>query len=207
MSDTGPRGVDKLNILGIVTVGVCGAVLTYVSIVLLEAFYMTETSEIERQRAFEAPASLRNTVKAAHLTNLNGDKEGTIAIDRAMELIVAEAANDPSNLVPAVGASKTPSVLPEYGRPGPVPTAAPATPPPAEPAPAPAPATEPAPAPAEPKTETAPAAPAPKTETVAPDTKPAAPATKPAPRKPAAPKTQTPPATKPPAAPAGGNAP
>lgn len=146
MSDSGPRGADTLNILGIITVGVCGAVLTYVSIVLLEAFYMSETSEIERQRAFEAPASLRNTVKAAHLTNLDGDKEGTLAIDKAMQLIVTEAANDPSNLVPAVGPSRTPSVLPEYGRPDAVPAAAPA------PAPA-------APAPAEPKTETAPTTP------------------------------------------------
>lgn len=148
MSDTGPRGQDRLNILGIITVGICGAVLTYVSIVLLEAFYMTETAEIERQRAFEAPASLRNTARAAHLTNLNGDKEGTISIDRAIEVVVTEAQNDPSNLVPAVGPSRTPTVLPEYGRPMPVPSAPPAEPAvPAEPAPAaPAPAA-PAPAP------------------------------------------------------------
>jgi hypothetical protein len=156
MSDTGPRGQDKLNILGIITVGICGAVLTYVSIVLLEAFYMSETSQIERQRAFEAPASLRNTVRSAQLTNLDGNKEGTIAIDRAMSLVVEEAGKDPSNLVPAVGPSTTPTVMAEYGRPGPVP------PPSAEPAPAPAaPGTETQPAPAaEPTPQTPPAQPA-----------------------------------------------
>jgi hypothetical protein len=130
MSATGKRGSDRLNIIGIVVVGVCGAVLTYVSIVLLEAFYMNETSAIERQQSFEAQGSLRNTVKSAGLTHLDGTAEGTLAIERAMAIIATEATKDPSNLVPAVGASKQPSVEAEYGRPktlgAPAPAAAPA---------------------------------------------------------------------------------
>lgn len=117
MSATGKRGADALNIIGIVTVGVCGAVLTYVSVILLEAFYMNDTSQVERQTAFEAPQSLRNTVSALGRGNLDGTKEGSIAIDEAMKLVVADAAKDPSNLVPSVGASTKPTVKAMYGRP------------------------------------------------------------------------------------------
>lgn len=126
---TGKRNSDRMNIIGVVTVGICGAVLTYVSIILLEAFYMNETSQIERQRAFESPQSLRSTVKSATLTNLDGVKEGTIKIDEAMKIVVAEAAKDPSNLVPAVGPSRKPTVKAQYGRPGPIETKAEPAPP------------------------------------------------------------------------------
>jgi hypothetical protein len=214
MSATGKRNADRLNIIGVVVVGICGAVLTYVSIVLLEAFYMNETSAIERQQAFEAQGSLRNTVKSAGLTHLDGTTEGTLAIERAMEIVAVEATKDPSNLVPAVGASKQPSVEAEYGRPKtlgaptPAPTdaAAPAGAAPAGAAPAtgdaaatpPAPGTTPdvtAPTKTTPADGTKPAAPSnatgdqtatPSTGATAPATTPAKPAaTKPAPAKPA----------------------
>ena len=42
-----PRNPDKLNTIGIVVVGVCGAVLVYVSIVALQAFYMTDTAGVQ----------------------------------------------------------------------------------------------------------------------------------------------------------------
>jgi hypothetical protein len=147
MSATGKRSSDKLNIIGIVTVGICGAVLTYVSIILLEAFYMGETSQIERQRAFESPSSLRETVRAAHLTNLDGQREGTIAIDRAIELVIADGQRDPSSLVPAVGPSRTPTLEARYGRPSALPGAPADAPPPADGA---APADGGAPGPADP---------------------------------------------------------
>ena len=42
---SGPkRNADKLNTIGVVVVGICGAVLVYVSIVALQAFYMNDTS-------------------------------------------------------------------------------------------------------------------------------------------------------------------
>src|SRR5688500_15946166 len=128
MSATGKRGNDALNLIGIVTVGVCGAVLTYVSIILLEAFYMTDTSAVQRQTDFESPQSLRNTVSAMHRMNLDGTKEGTIAIDEAMKRVVDDASKDPSNLVPKIGASTAPTVKAEYGRPEALPTAPPAAP-------------------------------------------------------------------------------
>lgn len=186
MSGTGKRGADKLNIVGVVTVGVCGAVLTYVSVVLLEAFYMGETSQVEEQRAFEAPQSLRNTVKAAGLTSLDGTREGTIAIDQAMALIVEEAPRDPANLVPAIGRADQPTVVAEYGRPPTLPATPaapapadgaspdPATPAPTDPAapspdaPATAPGTAPAPAGTTPADGTTPAPAAPATPTPAP---------------------------------------
>lgn len=147
MSGTGKRGADKLNIVGVVTVGICGAILTYVSIVLLEAYYMSDTAQIEQQVAFESPQSLRNTVRAANLGNLSGETEGTISIDRAMALVVEDAARDPSNLVPAVGPSRTPTVVAMYGRAPNLPADAAPAPAPAEPEPAP-PTDDAAPAPA-----------------------------------------------------------
>jgi hypothetical protein len=103
--------------IGVVTVGVCGAVLTYVSIVLLTAYYMNDTSQIERQMAVEAPGSTRETVKAKAIEHLDGTAPGTIPIERAMQLIVLDAAKDPSNLVPGVGPSTAATVIAEYGRP------------------------------------------------------------------------------------------
>src|SRR5258705_13025161 len=45
---SGPkRNPDRLNTIGIVVVGICGAVLVYVTIVALEAFYVNDTSEIQ----------------------------------------------------------------------------------------------------------------------------------------------------------------
>jgi hypothetical protein len=139
---TGKRGSDTLNMIGIVTVGICGAVLTYVSIILLEAFYMTETSSVERQRAFEAPQSLRNMRLADHEGNLRGDKAGTISITSAMKIIATEGANDASRLVPALAgdpAYNKPTIKPEYGPSVPLVPAAP----PADPAKDAAPATDP----------------------------------------------------------------
>ena len=41
---SGPkRNPDKLNTIGVVVVGICGAVLVYVTIVALQAFYMNDT--------------------------------------------------------------------------------------------------------------------------------------------------------------------
>ena len=45
---SGPkRNPDRLNTIGVVVVGICGAVLVYVTIVALQAFYMDDTSEIQ----------------------------------------------------------------------------------------------------------------------------------------------------------------
>lgn len=182
MSGTGKRGPDLLNVIGIVTVGVCGAVLTYVSIVLLTAYYMHETTDRDHQKAIENPSALRETVHASTTANLDGSKEGTIKVERAVELVLQDAAKDPSNLVPAVGPSTQPTVVAEYGRAADVQKAAAPTPP----------ATEPA------KTEPAPTAPT-GTEPAKTEPAPVPTGTEPAKTEPAKPAEQTPPATTPPA--------
>ena len=41
---SGPkRNPDRLNTIGVVVVGICGAVLVYVTIVALQAFYVNDT--------------------------------------------------------------------------------------------------------------------------------------------------------------------
>ena len=62
MSGTGKRSADKLNIVGVVVIGICGAILTYVSIIALEAYYLDETATVERTTAHEAPNSMRNRI-------------------------------------------------------------------------------------------------------------------------------------------------
>ncbi len=129
---TGKRGSDVLGIVGIVTVGICGAVLTYVSIVALQAVYMNDTSEKHAVSGYKNQASMRTSLKAAQLTTI-GEYRGTqaaaggaatykVPIDRAMELVVRDAARDPANLVPG-HPSSTPSILPVFGRPQPIPAA------------------------------------------------------------------------------------
>src|SRR5204862_47262 len=45
---SGPkRNPDRLNTIGVVAVGICGAVLVYVTIVALEAFYVNDTSGLQ----------------------------------------------------------------------------------------------------------------------------------------------------------------
>lgn len=138
MSGTGKRGTDKLNVIAVVVVGLCGAILTYVSIVALEAYYMNETSAIERTKAHEAPNSLRNRIADLQKINLDGTREGSISIENAKKLVIADAQRDPANLIPGKPSVK-PTVVAEYGRPAnlaaaPPPAADPATAPPTEPA-------------------------------------------------------------------------
>lgn len=133
---TGKRGADKLNIIGVVVVGICGAVLTYVSIVALEAYYMNETSAVERTKAHAAPNSMRNRIRDTQTANLDGTKEGTISIAKARELVMKEFSGANAELVPGKPGVK-PTVEARYGRPPTLPPPAPApTAPPTEPVPA-----------------------------------------------------------------------
>jgi hypothetical protein len=177
---SGPkRTPDKVNTIGIVVVGICGAVLVYVSIVALQAFYMDDTSEIQHMADYGGQDTMYKSLRAKQLENITTyaphaapvAKEGqptppqtyTIGIDDAIRLVVDGAKADPSNLVPAIGPAVTPSVQPIFGRPKLIPPPAPA------PAPAPDAAptegagagssapTTPTPAPAQPKAAPAPA--------------------------------------------------
>ncbi|HWU90398.1 MAG TPA: hypothetical protein VN253_24205 [Kofleriaceae bacterium] len=149
---SGPkRNPDKLNSIGIVVVGICGAVLVYVSIVALQAFYMDDTSDIQTMADYGGQDTAHKSIRAQQLDNLQtyapkaapaAPKEGepaapqtyTISIDDAIRLVVDSAKKDPSNLVPANGPAVTPTVQPIFGRPK---LLAPPTPAPAPGAPAP----------------------------------------------------------------------
>lgn len=143
---SGPqRNADKVNTIGIVVVGICGAVLVYVSIVALQAFYMSDTSEVNTMADYGGQdltaRSIRSEQSNAILTygwnrevDLHGQPTARIGIDHAMELVAKELATDPKNandLVPALGPAVTPTILPRFGRPtiggGPAAAGGPAT--------------------------------------------------------------------------------
>lgn len=132
---SGPhRNPDKLNSIGIVVVGICGAVLVYVSIVALQAFYMNDTSEVQTMADYGGQETAHKLLRAQQLENLQryeskaapqaprpgepaAPQTYAISIDDAIPLVVESAKRDPSNLVPAIGPANTPTVKPIFGRP------------------------------------------------------------------------------------------
>jgi hypothetical protein len=143
---SGPkRNPDKLNTIGVIVVGICGAVLVYVTIVALEAFYVNDTSEIQTMADYGGQDTNARSLRAEQ-TNRIGEygtnprpaaakpseaaKPQTyrVPIDVAMKLIVDGARTDPGGLIPSQGRSDRSTVLPIFGRPKltPPPAAAPA---------------------------------------------------------------------------------
>jgi len=145
---SGPkRNPDRLNTIGIVVVGICGAVLVYVTIVALEAFYVNDTSEIQTMADYGGQDTPARSLRAEQTSRIG--EYGTnprpappkaneaarlqsyrVPIDIAMKLVVNGARTDPGALIPAVGRSDRSTVLPVFGRPKIIP------PPAAVPAPA-----------------------------------------------------------------------
>lgn len=156
MSGGAKRNSDTLNTVGIVVIGLCGSMLVYVSIVLLQAFYVKDSrqvqtmadyggqdTEFQRGRSDElAKISQCSNVMGAAGTDAS---KHTIRIEDAMQLVVADARKDPSMLVPALGRADQPTIQAKFGRPQPLAAPAPTD----APAPAPAPADGAAPAPAD----------------------------------------------------------
>ena len=123
---SGPkRNPDKLNTIGVVVVGICGAVLVYVSITALQAFYMNDTSEIQTMADYGGQDQTAKGKKADELRNIteaasNGGTTGTyrIKIDDAMKLVVDAAKTDPSHLTGSkLPPSTKESIPPAFGRP------------------------------------------------------------------------------------------
>ena len=108
-----------LNTIGVVVVGICGAVLVYVSIIALQAFYMNDTSELQTMADYGGQDTTAKSHKAEELRNITEAQIGTpsIAIDKAMALIVRDAAKTPIDLIPALGPSTDPTEKPQPGRP------------------------------------------------------------------------------------------
>lgn len=128
---SGPkRTADKLNTIGIVVVGICSAVLVYVTIVALQAFYMDDTSEIQMMADYGGQDTVSKAIKAEQTGNITRSttpnappKSATdvqtyrIPISVAMQKVVDDARKDASMLIPAYGPTKCRTVLPDFGRP------------------------------------------------------------------------------------------
>lgn len=124
-----PRNPDKLNTIGIVVVGICGAVLVYVTIVALQAFYMNDTSDIQTMADYGGNENTVKAIRADQVRNIsefgmNSAQEGTyhVPIERAMQLVVDSAKSGDAVFVPAVGSSRCRTSLPIPGRGHPEPT-------------------------------------------------------------------------------------
>ncbi|HEX7702396.1 MAG TPA: hypothetical protein VF403_16770, partial [Kofleriaceae bacterium] len=123
---SGPkRNPDSINTIGIVVVGICGAVMVYVSITALQAFYMNDSSEIQTMADYGGQDTVAKSHKAEEMRNINEPAMGTnsITIDRAMALVVksaddARAAGKPATLlVPGACDENMPTEVPQAGRP------------------------------------------------------------------------------------------
>ena len=68
---SGPkRNPDKLNTIGVVVVGICGAVLVYVSINALQAFYMNDTAEMQQNKDYGGMDTTAKGHKADEMRNI-----------------------------------------------------------------------------------------------------------------------------------------
>lgn len=143
---SGPkRNADKLNTIGIVVVGLCGAVLVYVTIVALEAFYVNDTAEVQTTADYGGQETSARSLRADQLSRINEyasnpkpaapkaneaprPQSYRVPVDVAMKLVTQEAKADPSNLIPTLGKSDKGTVMPIFGRPRALTTPAPAAP-------------------------------------------------------------------------------
>jgi len=127
---SGPkRSPDKLNTIGVVVVGICGAVLVYVTIVALQAFYMDDTSEIQTMADYggqdttarQIRQDQTGTLTAQSTPNAAPSAAGQVQTYRipvkyAMKYVIEAAKVDPSNLIPIHGKSDKATVLPVFGK-------------------------------------------------------------------------------------------
>jgi hypothetical protein len=140
---SGPkRNPDKINTIGVVVVGICGAVLVYVSIVALQAFYMNDTSEIQQMADYGGQETSAKTLKADQIRNITQSGKNQTApgaaetfripIDGehgavgAIQLIARDVKTDPTHLIPALPPSTKSTIEPIFGRPKLAPPPAPA---------------------------------------------------------------------------------
>src|SRR5688572_9224298 len=109
---SGPkRNPDRLNTIGVVVVGICGAVLVYVTIVALGAFYVNDTSEIQTMADYGGQDTTARSIRTEQLNRINeygtnprpappkaneAEKPQTfrVPINVAMKLVVDAAKSD-----------------------------------------------------------------------------------------------------------------
>lgn len=121
MSDnTAPRAEDRVNTYAIVVVGLVGALLTYVSIVALQAYYASTINAEQSVKDVAGMGQGYQSLKAEQVARLSdygraGDRM-RLPIETAKDLVVEDARNGASSLVPGVGEHDTPTVDPATGK-------------------------------------------------------------------------------------------
>src|SRR6266496_4043956 len=77
---SGPkRNPDKLNTIGVVVVGVCGAVLVYVTITALQAFYMDDTSEVQTMADYGGNDEVAKSLRIGQIDYINQFVKNSLA--------------------------------------------------------------------------------------------------------------------------------
>ena len=128
MSNLPKKAEDRVNVFGIVLIGVASAILIWASAVALQAYYMNTAGDIETRRDAAGLDKERRSVEAAQLAMLNrlehnDEYQKAIAacvrnpIDVAMTNVVNDAQKGSESLVPAVGPHDTPTIAPVAGYP------------------------------------------------------------------------------------------
>ncbi|HET6613888.1 MAG TPA: hypothetical protein VFG83_17940 [Kofleriaceae bacterium] len=115
---------DKVNALGIVTIGIVSAMLVWVSVVALQAYYQNTYGEEEAKKNAENKSAAYLSLRATQAADLDeyvwADRQKGLVklpIERAMELVVHDLQAGSPSVVPAVGAQDTPTVPAVFGRP------------------------------------------------------------------------------------------
>ena len=124
MSDLPKKAQDRVNTFGVVLIGVVSAVLLWVSVVALQAYYNNTAGSVESERASSGKSREVRDLKAAQVAYLQEGKyvdprKGlvTIPLDDAMRLVLRDAKAGEKSLVPAMGAHDQPTVPAVSGRP------------------------------------------------------------------------------------------
>lgn len=123
--DSPKKNPDYVNTLGVIVIGLAGALLVYVSFVGLQAYYISGASALEAERDAEGKNAEVRSLHSEHEAALkgyrwldSGKQTVKVPIELAMQRVVeAASASRGATLVPAVGAHDTATVPAVAGRP------------------------------------------------------------------------------------------
>jgi hypothetical protein len=129
------KNPNKMNIVGVATVGFAGCAFVYLAIIGIEALYLNESSRVDEVAKFGKQEETKKTLRAEQIGTIteprlgtkapNGTQLYTVPIDAAKALVLRDVAVDPANLVPAVSRSEFTTIKPVFGRPQTLPSAVP----------------------------------------------------------------------------------
>jgi hypothetical protein len=127
MSNLPKKAEDRVNVFGIVLIGIASAILIWASAVALQAYYMNTAGPMETERDQINLASERRSVEAAQQARLsrlahNDAVRGVDCVSNpievAMTAVVGDAQRpDVESLVPAVGPHDKPTIEAAFGYP------------------------------------------------------------------------------------------